>query len=800
MGPNHRAPNAIIQFPIPYCFTVNACHPNCPAALDSVRITSTLLVTLKTPAATYYPETVSQMWPAPGSRSAPIPTEASNPPPPFPNDNQGGSSYPEQDQGIPGHGNDNPSNPTPGELPASPPANDGDNHVSSPSQGQPSSNQGMSPPNSNDRPQAHEEPPSDPSNGFGSSDPSDTDSVGAPGAIGAVGGDGDDTVDAAVHPESSEGSGATGSGEDVPLPAAQILLPTRTSISGVPISIGADGMKVGDAFVPVGSSPRTMSVDGHLVTIKPSRIIIEGTTFPILQIPQQDRIQTSIAGLPVQLASDSIVLAGRTYPADAQPTSVVIEGHTFQIIGTRLTEGSSSLEFPSSQSAPHYLTAGGQVFSLYPSALAVPGLAIELPHDGKASQFDYKGQTFAINPSQLIATARTAALPKAADYTPFVYEGETFAVGKEVLVGPTATARITSGHGSFTYQGHVVRIDGKTVKGPSTTIDLSNFANPSIFPTPSRSVVDGVALSIGPKAAVIGTKTYSFLPGQSSTQVVYKSHTYRLNEHGIALPHTTVSIPSHFKIFSTVTEGDLTFSMDASDAVIAGKTYRIGPGMVPVTTVINGQTISIGPQGIGMSGTTADFPSEYTPQPTNKEGYEVVTKDGIVFSLQQSDVVINGRTYSIGSGATPTMITVGGEEISLGPGGIGLPKATITPLAQVPEVITEDGVVFTLGSTDVIIDGTAYSIGPGATKTTITEGDETISVGRGGVGFENTTFTPLSTTEAADAPPAIAQSSVSVVSAGSKSSGASVTWHRMARRSCLVITMMLGYVGLWVVF
>ena len=161
--------------------------------------------------------------------------------------------------------------------------------------------------------------------------------------------------------------------------------------------------------------------------------------------------------------------------------------------------------------------------------------------------------------------------------------------------------------------------------------------------------------------------------------------------------------------------------------------------------------------------------------------------------------MVNGRTYSIGPGVTPTTITVGSEEISLGPGGIGLPKATITPPAQVPEVITENGVVFTLGSTAVIIDGTAYAMGPGATQTTITEGDEIISIGPGGVAFENTTFTPLAITEAASAPSSITQSSLSAAPTGSKKSGASITWHPLAYGNYLVITVMLVYVGLRVV-
>jgi hypothetical protein len=42
-------------------------------------------------------------------------------------------------------------------------------------------------------------------------------------------------------------------------------------------------------------------------------------------------------------------------------------------------------------------------------------------------------------------------------------------------------------------------------------------------------------------------------------------------------------------------------------------------------------------------------------------------------------VVIDGTTYAIGIGATPTTILVGTETISLGPGGIGLDTTTIAP-------------------------------------------------------------------------------------------------------------------------
>ena len=110
--------------------------------------------------------------------------------------------------------------------------------------------------------------------------------------------------------------------------------------------------------------------------------------------------------------------------------------------------------------------------------------------------------------------------------------------------------------------------------------------------------------------------------------------------------------------------------------MFSGRTFTFGPGSVPFTTTINGQIVTIGPKGIGFAGTTAALPRATGGGGTSS----IVTADGLTFTVEPTDVVINGKTYAIGPGATPTTIVVGTETISIGPGGVGLPTTTIAPL------------------------------------------------------------------------------------------------------------------------
>jgi hypothetical protein len=180
-------------------------------------------------------------------------------------------------------------------------------------------------------------------------------------------------------------------------------------------------------------------------------------------------------------------------------------------------------------------------------------------------------------------------------------------------------------------------------------------------------------------------------------------------------------------------------------AVIGGSTFTIGAGATPTTTVINGQTISIGPNGVGLASTTI------APGITAAPGANLspVTVDGVTFSVGAPIAVISGITFTIGPNAVPTTEVVNGKTISVGPNGIGFSDTTIAIPSGVsglkPE--TADGITFSAGQSIVVIDGTTFTVGPGATATTKVVNGKTLSIGPSGVALASTTSSSSSSTK-----------------------------------------------------
>ena len=114
--------------------------------------------------------------------------------------------------------------------------------------------------------------------------------------------------------------------------------------------------------------------------------------------------------------------------------------------------------------------------------------------------------------------------------------------------------------------------------------------------------------------------------------------------------------------------------MNPTEAIISGTTYPIGTEAIPKTTVINGQTVSFGPGGVGLPTTTVLVPNQ-----TGGAQPSVITAGGLIFSVNPTEAIISGTTYPIGAGATPETTVINGQTVSFGPGGVGLPTTTITP-------------------------------------------------------------------------------------------------------------------------
>jgi hypothetical protein len=455
--------------------------------------------------------------------------------------------------------------------------------------------------------------------------------------------------------------------------------------------------------------------------------------------PAPDAVVT-IGNVPIKLQPNKIVIGTRTFTPGAVPTPIVYNGQTFHLDASRLTSPQTTVAIPQAAGAALPLvTAGGQVFTVGSSGLQAPGLTVAIPRGPEASSFQYKGQTFKINPSQLIASDRFVALPGGPRPTPpptFVYNGETFSVDGSRFIGPSATLAISPGSNVVVYNGDTLTIQPSQIVGPRTTITLANANRGPITAAPSAITAAGLAFSIGPAAAIIGSSTFSFLPGQTSTTIVYQGTTISIGPSGVAFAGTTIPIPTPPPSFSTVTAGGLTFALAPSQAVIGGRTFSIGTNIAPITTVVNGQTISIGPKGIGLATTTVPLPN-----PTDV-ALSTVTAGGLTFAIGPSQAVIGGRTFSVGPDIAPMTTVLNDKTISIGPQGVALAGTTIpfpNPTAASFSTVTAGGLTLTVGPSQAIIAGRTFTIGPGSAPITTVINGEKITIGSRGVVLATTT-------------------------------------------------------------
>ena len=437
------------------------------------------------------------------------------------------------------------------------------------------------------------------------------------------------------------------------------------------------------------------------------------------------------------------MIGTQTFTPGASPRTIVYNGQTFGLDSSRLSSPQTTVALPqpagAAGAAPALVTAGGQVFTVGASGLEAPGLTLAIPRQPGASSFEYKGQTFTINPSQIIATDRFVAIPNAAQPTPppgFVYNGETFFVDGSRVIAPSTTLTIPPGESVVVYKGQTLTIQPSQRVGPSTTIPLADVNRGPITAPPSVITAAGLAFALGPGAAIIGSSTYSFLPGQTPTTIVYQGTTISIGPNGIGLAGTTIPIPTPAPSLSTFTAGGLTFAVGPSQAVIGGRTFSIGPNVAPITTVVDGQTISIGSRGIGLAGTTI-------PLPTGGDvALSTVTADGLTFAVGPSQAVIGGRTFSIGPGIAPTTTVINGQTFSIGPQGIGLAGTTVpipNPTAASFSTVTAGGLTFAVNPSQAVIDGRTFAIGPNTPPITTVIDGQLISIGPGGIGLATTT-------------------------------------------------------------
>ncbi|RMZ77473.1 hypothetical protein DV738_g4388, partial [Chaetothyriales sp. CBS 135597] len=246
--------------------------------------------------------------------------------------------------------------------------------------------------------------------------------------------------------------------------------------------------------------------------------------------------------------------------------------------------------------------------------------------------------------------------------------------------------------------------------------------------SPSSPVIEvnDVSISVGDSSIVVGTQTIA-IPTTGAATVRVGSELFTIEPSSLLASGTTVALGPLQQATAAYAAPPTTITaapgvivvVQGSIAVVDGTTYAIGSDAAQTTISVSGQRIELGPSGVVLASTT--IPANYA---TRGSGLVVESYEDLTFSVGATVAVVDGTTYAIGSGAATTHVTIDGQTVSFGPGGVGVEgKTTFKPTT----VTTAAGT----GATATDNTRTATGSGASATATDVVESNGSVALGRG---------------------------------------------------------------------
>jgi hypothetical protein len=403
-------------------------------------------------------------------------------------------------------------------------------------------------------------------------------------------------------------------------------------------------------FVPGSATPDRITTTA-IITAKNPPVVTTTAQYPAYPggITEKQSVTTSdteILGLPTFLGYPSIVTAipipqiintdtSATGPITAvlgDSVTVVVSPNTAVIGGQTYTIGSS----------PQTITKGTDVFTISPSEVAGPMLVVNVPTPtaggvslGGLITTTIQGVSVGLGPTGVVIGGTSYAVGSGAPAQTIVAKGQTISIGSGgvgfsgttvapppsiptnfVIVGGEVFSAIGSsvaviGDSTFTYGAGIATtsdiVNGDTVTiGPSgVSFDGTTLGGPGHSTGTQLGIVGGLSVTeVGSTLAVVDGTTLTVGPGITPTTTVVNGQTITLGSSGLGIGGATLTFPFN-PTTQAVTAGGVTFSeVGSSIVVIGGTTFTFGPGAKPTTDVYNGQTISIGPGGVGFKTTT----------------------------------------------------------------------------------------------------------------------------------------------------------------------------------------------------
>jgi len=332
--------------------------------------------------------------------------------------------------------------------------------------------------------------------------------------------------------------------------------------------------------------------------------------------------------------------------------------------------------------SPVTTTIGGIPVIVGPTKVIIGPSTVVFGVSPPTTQITVGQQTFTVNPSQVIGPGATVVRPVNGGGMfrptpmPTVINGIPIQLGPSIAVIRGTTFAIGQGAPQTT-----IVVNGQTISLGSGGL---GFADTTVAPpTQATSVVilgGEIISALGASQAVIGSSTFNYGDGSQLETEVFNGETITIGPMGIAYGSTTLggaSNPSRLQL--GIAGGVAITQVGSTLAVVDGTTYTISPSATPITKVVNGKEVTIGPSGIAVGGATITYPfNQESPM-------QVITAGGITFSRVGSSLIdIGGTTYTVGPGGKPTTRTYNGQTVSVGPDGVGFKTTTLTGSSPFP--------------------------------------------------------------------------------------------------------------------
>ncbi|PHH67770.1 hypothetical protein CDD80_538 [Ophiocordyceps camponoti-rufipedis] len=119
----------------------------------------------------------------------------------------------------------------------------------------------------------------------------------------------------------------------------------------------------------------------------------------------------------------------------------------------------------------------------------------------------------------------------------------------------------------------------------------------------------GVIPFLSVRSAIVQDTTYTYGPNLPPTTHTIDSDTLLLAPDGISIHGLHLSPPSHpaTPTYEVIGGASIT-RLAPSLAIIAGRTFTVGPGTTPTTTSLAGSIFTFGPDGLKVDDLTLTFP------------------------------------------------------------------------------------------------------------------------------------------------------------------------------------------------